>query len=121
MTENTGMSMTFPRHSIPRTLAALAIVATLPLLGACSGMGGDAQAVADACGKLPGTTAESCGCYAKELQNKLKPELMRVARYAQTQPAKLLDPQVIGNLSANDVLTVTRASAAALKTCKIVS
>jgi hypothetical protein len=46
---------------------------------------------------------------------------MRVARYAQTEPAKLLDPQVIGNLSANDVLTVTRASAAALKTCKIVS
>ena len=113
--------MTSFRRAVPRAFATLAVLAMLPMVGACSGLNGDAQAVADACGKLPGATAESCGCYAKELQNKLKPELMRVARYAQTEPAKLLDPQVIGNLSANDVLSVTRVSAAALKTCKIVS
>jgi hypothetical protein len=109
------------RRLIASPISAIAAIVLLPLLAGCGGLSGDAQAVADACGKLPGTTTESCGCYAKELQSKLKPELMRVARYAQTEPGKLFDPKIIGNLSANDVLSVTRASASALKTCKIVS
>ena len=79
-----------------------------------------AQAVADSCSKVPGATAESCQCYAKELSAKLKPELMKLATYAQTDPGKLFDPAVIGNVSANDVMAVTNTSAAALKTCKIV-
>jgi hypothetical protein len=93
--------------------------ATLWLTG-CGGLSADAQAVADACSKVPGATAESCQCYAKELSSKLKPELMKLATYAQTDPGKLFDPAVIGNVSANDVMAVTNRSAAALKTCKVV-
>jgi hypothetical protein len=97
------------------------VVATL--LSACSlgGLGGEAKAVADACSKVPGATATSCECYARELQNKLKPEQMTVAAAAQTNPGKLFDPKIIGNLSANDVMAVTNAMGAALKTCKITS
>lgn len=93
------------------------------VLAACSigGLSTEAKAVADACAKVPGTTTESCECYAKELSSKLKPELMKLATYAQTDPAKLLDPAVIGNVSANDVMTVSNSVAAALKTCKITS
>ena len=93
------------------------------VLAGCSigGLSTEAKAVAESCAKLPGTTAESCGCYAKELQSTLKPELMKLASYAQAEPGKLLDPAVIGNVSANDVIAVTKASAAALKTCKIIS
>ena len=93
--------------------------ATLWLAG-CGGLSADAQAVADSCSKVPGATAESCQCYAKQLQSTLKPELMKLATYAQTDPGKLFDPAVIGNLSANDVMTVTNTSAEALKTCKVV-
>ena len=100
-------------------LAVTGAVATL--LAACSlgGLGGEAKAVADACAKVPGATVSSCECYAKELQNKLKPEQMTVAAAAQTNPGKLFDPKIIGNLSANDVMAVTYAMGAALKTCKI--
>ena len=92
-------------------------------LAACSigGLSAEAKAVADACAKAPGTTVESCECYAKELSGKLKPELMTLATYAQTDPARLLDPAVIGNVSANDVMMVSSSVAAALKTCKITS
>ncbi len=109
------------KAGLAASLPALAGLFLLPLLAACGGLSADAQAVADACSKFPGATTDSCACYARELQGKLKPELMKVARYAQTEPARLLDPKVIGNLSANDILTVTSASADALKTCKIVS
>ena len=34
-------------------------------------------------------------------------ELMKLATYAQTDPGKLFDPAVIGNVSANDVMAVT--------------
>jgi hypothetical protein len=106
---------------VPRTVGLVAgALATLFLFG-CGGMSADAQAVADACGRIPGATTEGCQCYAKELQTKLKPELMKLATYAQTDPAKLLDPAVIGNVSANDIGAVTSATAAALKTCKITS
>jgi hypothetical protein len=93
------------------------------VLAACSigGLSSEAKAVAETCAKVPGTTIDSCECYAKELQSTLKPELMRLASYAQADPGKLLDPAVIGNVSANDVIAVTKASAAALKTCKITS
>ncbi len=93
--------------------------ATLWLTG-CGGLSADAQAVADACSKVPGATAESCQCYAKELSSKLKPELMKLATYAQTDPGKLFDPAEIVNLRANVVMTVTNTSAAALKTRKVV-
>lgn len=101
---------------------AVAIAATLFVSG-CSlgGLGGEAKAVADACAKVPGTTVSSCECYAKELQNKLSPAQMTVAAAAQTNPGKLFDPQIIGNLSANDVMAVTNAMGTALKTCKITS
>lgn len=106
-------------NRLPKAMGLIAgAVATL-LLGAC-GLSPEAQQVADACAKIPRTTAESCQCYARELQTKLKPELMRLATYAQTDPGKLFDPAVIGNVSANDVMTVTNVSAAALQTCKIV-
>lgn len=98
---------------------ATAFAATAVLLAGC-GLSPEAQSVADACSKIPRTSVESCQCYAKELQAKLKPELLRLAAYAQTDPGKLLDPAVIGNVSANDVITVTQTSAAALQTCKIV-
>jgi len=100
-------------------LAGSAVV----LLAGCSlgGLGGEAKAVAEACAKVPGATTQSCECYAKELQNKLKPEQMTVAAAAQTNPGKLFDPKIIGNLSANDVMAVTNAMGAALKTCKITS
>jgi hypothetical protein len=99
-----------------------ALLATM-LVAGCSlgGLGGEAKAVADACAKVPGTTASSCECYAKELQNKLNAEQMTAAAAAQTNPGKLLDPRIIGNLSANDVMAVTGAMGAALKTCKITS
>lgn len=104
-------------------------VLTLPILLAtlfvsgCSlgGLGGEAKAVADACAKVPGTTIASCECYAKELQGKLNAQQMTVAAAAQTNPGKLLDPAIIGNVSANDVMAVTGAMGAALKTCKITS
>lgn len=102
-----------------RVVGLAAAFATSTLLAGC-GMSPEAQAVADACAKIPRTSVESCQCYAKELSSKLKPELMRLAAYAQTDPAKLLDPAVIGNVSANDVMTVTSVSATALQTCKIV-
>jgi hypothetical protein len=106
-------------NRLPKAMGLIAgAVATL-LLGAC-GLSPEAQQVADACAKIPRTTVESCQCYAKELQSKLKPELMRLATYAQTDPGKLFDPAVIGNVSANDVMTVTNVSATALQTCKIV-
>jgi hypothetical protein len=102
-------------------LTFTAALATL-VLSACSfGLGGEAKAVADACAKVPGTTVSSCECYAKELQGKLNAQQMTVAAAAQTNPGKLLDPTVIGNLSANDVMAVTGAMGAALKTCKITS
>src|SRR5690606_1535630 len=88
-------------------------LATVTVLAGC-GMSPEAQAVADACTSLPRMSAESCQCYAKELSGKLSPEQMRVATYAQTDPARLFDPAVIGNLSANDVMTVTSVSATAL-------
>ena len=93
------------------------------VLAGCSlgGLGGEAKAVADACAKVPGATVSSCECYAKELQNKLNGPQMTVAAAAQTNPGKLFDPKVIGNLSANDVMAVTGAMGAALKTCKITS
>jgi hypothetical protein len=106
---------------LPRIAGVAAGAFATLWLAACGGLSADAQAVADACGKVPGTTAESCQCYARELSGKLKPELMKLATYAQTDPAKLFDPTVIGNVSANDVMAVTSASGAALKTCKIVS
>jgi hypothetical protein len=102
-----------------RASALAAAFATATLLAGC-GMSPEAQAVADACAKIPRTSVESCQCYAKELSSKLKPELMRLATYAQTDPARLLDPAVIGNVSANDVIMVTNISAQALQTCKIV-
>jgi len=107
---------------VQRTIGALALTGfSVTLLAACSlgGLGGDAKAVADACAKVPGATVSGCECYAKELQNKLKPEQMTAAAAAQTNPGKLLDPKIIGNLSANDVMAVTGAMGAALKTCKI--
>ncbi len=107
------------RATIRAGMLATALAAAGVLLAGC-GLSPEAQAVADACAKLPRTTAESCQCYAKELQNKLKPDLLRLAAYAQTDPAKLLDPSVIGNVSANDVIAVTKTSAEALQTCKIV-
>ncbi len=99
-----------------------AVLATL-FVSACSlgGLGGEAKAVADACAKVPGTTVSSCECYARELQGKLSAQQMTVAAAAQTNPGKLLDPEIIGNLSANDVMAVTGAMGAALKTCKITS
>ena len=109
---------------VQRTIGAAAIAGlAVTLLAACSlgGLGGDAKAVADACAKVPGTSASSCECYAKELQNKLEPEQMTVADAAQTNPGKLFDPKVIGYLSANDVMAVTNAMATALKSCKITS
>ena len=96
------------------------VLAAMGVLLAGCGLSPEAQAVADACAKLPRTTTESCQCYARELQNKLKPDLLRLAAYAQTDPAKLLDPAVIGNVSANDVIAVTNTSAQALQACKIV-
>ncbi|MBN9317043.1 MAG: hypothetical protein J0I99_14975 [Devosia sp.] len=106
-------------NPLPKATGLIAGALATLMLGAC-GLSPEAQQVADACAKIPHTTAESCQCYAKELQSKLKPELMRLAAYAQTDPAKLLDPAVIGNVSANDVIAVTQTSAAALQTCKIV-
>lgn len=99
-----------------------AITATL-LVSACSlgGLGGEAKAVAEACAKVPGTSVSSCECYAKELRSKLNAQQMTAAAAAQTNPGKLLDAQIIGNLSANDVMAVTNAMGAALKTCKITS
>lgn len=99
-----------------------AVIATL-FVSACSlgGLGGEAKAVAEACAKVPGTSVSSCECYAKELQSKLNAQQMTAAAAAQTNPGKLLDPQIIGNLSANDVMAVTGAMGAALKTCKITS
>lgn len=99
-----------------------AVMATL-VVSACSlgGLGGEARAVAEACAKVPGTTVSSCECYAKELQSKLNAQQMTAAAAAQTNPGKLLDPQIIGNLSANDVMAVTGAMGAALTTCKITS
>ena len=99
------------------------VMATTLLVSGCSlgGLGGEAKAVADACASVPGTSVSSCECYARDLQNKLKPEQMTVAAAAQTNPANLFDPQIIGNLSANDVMAVTNAMGAALKTCKITS
>lgn len=111
-------------RSIRSRAAGLVIGALATLMVSACSIGGpspEAKAVADACGKIPGATSQSCECYARELSGKLKPELMRLATYAQTDPAKLLDPKVIGNVSANDVIAVTNASAAALKTCKIIS
>jgi len=98
------------------------VFATL-LLSACSlgGLGGEAKAVAEACAKVPGTSVSSCECYAKELQTKLNAQQMTAAAAVQTNPGKLLDPKIIGNLSANDVMAVTGAMGAALKTCKITS
>lgn len=103
-------------------VAGVALMAALAVSG-CSfgGLGGEAKAVADACAKVPGTTVSACECYAKELQNKLNGQQMTAAAAAQTNPGKLLDPQIIGNLSANDVMAVTGAMGAALKTCKITS
>jgi hypothetical protein len=106
-------------NHLPKAMGLIAGALATLLLGAC-GLSPEAQQVADACSKIPRTTVESCQCYAEELQTKLKPELMRLATYAQTDPAKLLDPAVIGNVSANDVIAVTQTSAAALQTCKIV-
>jgi hypothetical protein len=106
-------------NHLPKAAALIAAALATLMLGAC-GLSPEAKQVADACSKIPRTTVESCECYARELQTKLKPELMRLATYAQTDPAKLLDPAVIGNVSANDVIAVTQASAAALQTCKIV-
>lgn len=109
---------------VQRTIGAFALTGlAVTLLAACSlgGLGGEAKAVADACRKVPGTSVSACECYAKELQNKLKPEQMTVAAAAQTNPGKLFDPKIIGNLSANDVMAVTNAMGAALKTCKITS
>ena len=110
------------RNVMKSVMTGAALLAVLFVSG-CSlgGLGGEAKAVAEACGKLPGTTASSCECYAKELQTKLKPEQMTVAAAAQTNPGKLFDPQIIGNLSANDVMAVTNAMSTALKTCKITS
>lgn len=102
-----------------RTVLLCGALATMTALGGC-GMSPEVQAVADACESIPRTSAESCLCYAKELSGKLSTEQMRLATYAQTDPAKLLDPAVIGNVSANDVITVTQVSATALQTCKIV-
>jgi len=101
-------------------LTLTAIAATL-FVSACSlgGLGDEAKAVADACAKVPGTSVSSCECYARELQGKLNAQQMTVAAAAQTNPGKLLDPAIIGNLSANDVMAVTGAMGAALKTCKI--
>ncbi|MGV3489681.1 MAG: hypothetical protein ACO1OG_00010 [Devosia sp.] len=99
-------------------MLSTAFAATV-LLAGC-GLSPEAKAVADACASIPRTTVESCECYAKELQSKLRPDLMRLATYAQTDPGKLLDPAIIGNVSANDVITVTQTSATALQTCKIV-
>ena len=106
------MTMTKRSGALMTVLAAAGV-----LLAGCGGMSADAQAVADACAKLPGTTTESCQCYARELQSKLKPELMRLAVYAQTDPGKLFDPAVIGNVSANDIATVSSTAARALDTC----
>lgn len=99
-----------------------AVAATL-FVSACSlgGLNAEAKAVADACAKVPGTTVSSCECYARELQSKLNAQQMTAAAAAQTNPGKLLDPEIIGNLSANDVMAVTGAMGAALKTCKITS
>ncbi len=103
-----------------KSMALGAAVCAALLASACSfGLGGEAKAVADACAKLPGTTVSSCECYAKELQGKLNAQQMTAAAAAQTNPGKLLDPEIIGNLSANDVMAVTGAMSAALKTCKI--
>ena len=106
-----------------RSVGLAAALASTLFVSGCSlgGLGGEAKAVAEACAKVPGTTVSSCECYAKELQTKLKPEQMTVAAAAQTNPGKLLDPSIIGNLSANDVMAVTGAMGAALKTCKITS
>lgn len=104
----------------PRSVGVVAGALLTLWLAGCGGLSADAQAVADACSKVPGTTTESCQCYARELSGKLKPELMKLATYAQTDPGKLFDPAVIGNVSANDVMAVTNTSAAALQTCKIV-
>lgn len=106
-------------NHLPKAMGLIAGAFATLMLGAC-GLSPEAQQVADACAKIPRTTAESCQCYARELQTKLKPELMRLATYAQTDPGKLFDPAVIGNVSANDVMTVTNVSATALQTCKIV-
>jgi hypothetical protein len=111
-----------PMRALRKTGLLAAALAPL-LLAGCSlgGLGTEAKAVADACAKVPGTTISSCECYAKELQNKLKPEQMTVAAAVQTNPGKLFDPKIIGNLSANDVAAVTDAMGSALKTCKITS
>ena len=110
------------RNVMQSVLVTAALVATLFVAG-CSlgGLGGEAKAVAEACAKVPGTTASSCECYARELQNKLNGPQMTVAAAVQTNPGKLFDSEVIGNLSANDVMAVTNAMGAALKTCKITS
>jgi hypothetical protein len=104
----------------PRAIGLVAGAFATLFLAGCGGLSTEAKAVADACAKIPGATTESCQCYARELSGKLKPELMKLATYAQTDPAKLLDPAVIGNVSANDIAAVTTATADALKTCKIV-
>lgn len=110
-------------HGVMKSAMVIAALVSTLVVSGCSlgGLGGEAKAVADACAKVPGTTVSSCECYAKELQNKLSPAQMTVAAAAQTNPGKLFDPQIIGNLSANDVMAVTNAMGAGLKTCKITS
>jgi hypothetical protein len=104
-----------------KPLLALPVVLATLFVSGCSlgGLGGEAKAVADACARVPGTSVSACDCYAKELQGKLNAQQMTAAAAAQTNPGKLLDPAIIGNLSANDVMAVTGAMGAALKTCKI--
>jgi hypothetical protein len=111
------------RQNVMKSTGLLVAAAATLLVSACSlgGLGGEAKAVADACAKVPGTTVSSRECYAKELQSKLNAQQMTAAAAAQTNPGKLLDPKIIGNLSANDVMAVTGAMGAALKTCKITS
>ena len=108
---------------VMKSVVGMAALVTTLVVSGCSpfGLGPEAKAVADACAKVPGTTVSSCECYAKELQNKLNGPQMTVAAAAQTNPGKLFDPQIIGNLSANDVMAVTNAMGAAFKTCKITS
>ena len=110
-------------RNVMKSVGLSAATATTLFVSACSlgGLGAEAKAVADACAKVPGTSVSSCECYAKELQGKLNAQQMTAAAAAQTNPGKLLDPKIIGNLSANDVMAVTGAMGAALKTCKITS
>ena len=108
------MTATIRAGALATALAGAGLV-----LAGC-GLSPEAQAVADACASLPRSSAQNCQCYAKELQAKLSPELMRLASYAQTDPGRLLDPAIIGNVSANDLMMVTTISAQALQTCRLV-